>query len=472
MIDPTGLTTYEYDALNRLTKITNNKGVVTTFSYDALGRRTSMTHGNGVVTSYTYDAASQLLSLAHRLGATTVNSFSYSYDRVGNRKTKVDRNGSYNYTYDTLNRLTEAINPLPSNPLESFTYDPVGNRTDSNQNGPSVFNTANELNEDGDFIYQYDNNGNMTRKTAKAGGEITSYEYDAENKLVRAVMPATTVDYKYDGLGRRVEKDVVAATTKVTRFIYDNEDILLELDGSNNIVARYTHGPGIDEPLIMEKAGTSFFYHADGLTSITDITNQSGTPVQRYTYSSFGKIESQLDPSFVQPYTFTAREFDPEADLHFYRARTYDSTTGRFLQEDPILSPFIPTVGLNQLRSSPVWALPSLIRNPQSLTPHVYVSNNPVNRIDPAGLISARCVARKAFEFLKCLGELIYSPSPPLVNIPTAVAACGLCVYLANNLVYDPFTCGICAINLAYFVPSVFDCANRADNLSCEECKQ
>ena len=269
MIDPTGLTTYEYDALNRLTKITNNKGVVTTFSYDALGRRTSMTHGNGVVTSYTYDAASQLLSLAHRLGATTVNSFSYSYDRVGNRKTKVDRNGSYNFTYDTLNRLTEAINPLPSNPLESFTYDPVGNRTDSNQNGPSVFNTANELNEDGDFIYQYDNNGNMTRKTAKAGGEITSYEYDAENKLVRAVMPATTVDYKYDGLGRRVEKDVVAATTKVTRFIYDNEDILLELDGSNNIVARYTHGPGIDEPLIMEKAGTSFFYHADGLTSIT-----------------------------------------------------------------------------------------------------------------------------------------------------------------------------------------------------------
>jgi YD repeat-containing protein len=72
MIDPTGLTTYEYDALNRLTKITNNKGVVTTFTYDALGRRNSMTHGNGVVTSYTYDAASQLLSLAHQLGATTI----------------------------------------------------------------------------------------------------------------------------------------------------------------------------------------------------------------------------------------------------------------------------------------------------------------------------------------------------------------------------------------------------------------
>ncbi len=54
-----------------------------------------MTHGNGVVSSYTYDPASQLLSLTHKLGATTIDSFSYTYDKVGNRKTKVDTNGSY-----------------------------------------------------------------------------------------------------------------------------------------------------------------------------------------------------------------------------------------------------------------------------------------------------------------------------------------------------------------------------------------
>ena len=45
MIDPTGLTTYNYDVLNRLTSITNNQGLATTFTYDALGRRTSMTPG-------------------------------------------------------------------------------------------------------------------------------------------------------------------------------------------------------------------------------------------------------------------------------------------------------------------------------------------------------------------------------------------------------------------------------------------
>ena len=82
MIDPTGLTTYTCDALNRLTSITNNKGQVTSFTYDALGRGTSMTHANGVVTSHSYDAASQLLSLAHQLGAATINSFIYTYDKV------------------------------------------------------------------------------------------------------------------------------------------------------------------------------------------------------------------------------------------------------------------------------------------------------------------------------------------------------------------------------------------------------
>ena len=361
MIDPTGLTTYAYDALNRLTSITNNKGQVTSFTYDALGRRTSMTHANGVVTSYTYDAASQLLTLGHLLGATTIDSFSYSYDKVGNRKTKTSRDGLHDYTYDVLNRLTQATNPLPTNPLETFNYDPVGNRTNSNQNGASAFNSANELLEDANFTYQYDNNGNLTRKVAKTGGAIIVYEYDAENRLVRVVSPSNTANYRYDGLGRRVEKEVITGTTTVTKYVYDNEDILLELNGSNAIVARYTHGPGIDEPLIMEKNSQSFYHHADGLGSITDLTNQTGTVVQRYTYSSFGKIESQLDPNFVQPYTFTSREFDTETGLFYYRKRYYDPTIGRFSSEDP--------AGFGG-----------------GINFYTYVSENPIGRTDPFGL--------------------------------------------------------------------------------------
>jgi RHS repeat-associated protein len=374
MIDPTGLTTYSYDALNRLTSMTNNKGQTTTFSYDALGRRTSMTHANGVVTNYTYDPASQLLSIAHQLGATTIDSFSYNYDKVGNRNSKADNNGTANYTYDALNRLVQTMNPLPSNPLESFTYDAVGNRIGSNQNGPSIFNQANQLLEDANFTYHYDNNGNMIRKTAKAGGAVTNYEYDAENKLAKVVTATRTMNYKYDGLGRRVEKEVIDSATTTTRYVYDNEDIVLELNAANTIVARYTHGPGIDEPLIMEKNGQSFYYHADGLGSITEITNQSGAVVQRYAYSSFGKIESQLDSNFIQPYAFTARELDPETGLHFYRTRNYDSSVGRFVQTDPI----------------GFFAGPNF---------YAYTGNNPVYFVDPLGLDAIDVAANYAAGF-------------------------------------------------------------------------
>ena len=374
MIDPTGLTTYAYDALNRLTSITNNKGQVISFTYDALGRRTSMTHANGVVTNYTYDAASQLLNLTHQRSGVTINAFAYTYDKVGNRQSKGDNAGIANYTYDVLNRLTQAVNPLPTNPLETFNYDPVGNRTGSNQNGASIFNQANQLLEDANFTYQYDNNGNLTRKTAKLGGAITQYEYDADNKLVRVVSPSNTANYRYDGLGRRVEKEVIAGTTTVTKYVYDNEDILLELNGANQIVARYTHGPGIDEPLIMEKNNQSFFYHADGLGSITELTNQSGTVAQRYTYSSFGKIESQLDANFLQLYGYTAREFDSESGLNFYRSRYYDSSVGRFIQQD-------------------------LIGFSGGTNFYTYVGNNPVYFVDPLGLDALDSAANYAAGF-------------------------------------------------------------------------
>lgn len=154
--------------------------------------------------------------------------------------------------------------------------------------------------------------------------------------------------------------------TMITRYIYDNEDILLELDGSNNIVARYTHGPGIDEPLVLEKGGASFFYHADGLGSITEITDSTGALKQQYTYSSFGKIESQLDPNFIQPYTFTGREFDSEIGLYFYRARQYEPSTGRFLQEDPVGGALL---------------------NPSSQNKYLYVGNQPLNFVDPSGRV-------------------------------------------------------------------------------------
>jgi hypothetical protein len=76
-----------------------------------------------------------------------------------------------------------------------------------------------------------------------------------------------TYTYRPDVLGRRIEK---VANGQTKRYIYDGENILLEYDGSNVLQARYTHGLGIDEPIAVTKAGSTFFYHQDGLCTVTE----------------------------------------------------------------------------------------------------------------------------------------------------------------------------------------------------------
>ena len=64
---------------------------------------------------------------------------------------------------------------------------------------------------------------------------------------------------RYDGLGRRIEKKVVvwATTTSLVRYAYDGMDIKLEFDGGGTLMARYNHGDGIDQPLMMERMAVS-----------------------------------------------------------------------------------------------------------------------------------------------------------------------------------------------------------------------
>ena len=316
-----------------------------------------------LMTGLSYDPASQVTNILHQLTATStpINQADYVYNPVGNRTSLTDRRGAQAFGYDNLDRLTSASHPLLATP-QAFAYDPVGNRT----TGGSVVNAGNQLTADANYAYQYDDNGNLTRKTLLATGNFTQYSYDAENRLTKveefAAGNATafaTSTYRYDGLGRRIEK---VANGQTKRYIYDGEDILLEYDGTNALVARYTHGPGIDEPIAVTKGGATYFYHQDGLGSVTDLTDSTGATAKSYSYDAYGTILESLG-TLEQPYTYTGREFDGESGLYYYRARNYDSASGRFLQEDPIEL----AGGTNFYR---------------------YSYNNPTNWSDPLGLLS------------------------------------------------------------------------------------
>src|SRR5881392_3025113 len=112
-------------------------------------------------------------------------------------------------------------------------------------------------------------------------------------------------------------------------------NLIEETNASGAVVARYSQGVNIDEPLAMLRSGATSFYHADGLGTITSLANTSGTLAQTYTFDSFGK-QTASSGSLTNPFKFTARESDTETNLYFYRARYYDPNPGRFLTEDPI----------------------------------------------------------------------------------------------------------------------------------------
>jgi RHS repeat-associated protein len=359
MTAPDGNTfSYQYDVANRLSQILSPAGTFG-FSYDPSGRRTGLSYPSGVKTQYSYDPSGFLTGLMAQVSqGPLINSFAYTQDAMGNRTSMTDISGTHQYTYDAIYQLTRAIHP--SGPREQYRYDPVGNRL------KKTVDADNRLLEDNNHRYEYDSNGNLTQETNKKTGEVRTFGYDDENRLNVFQDSNTVAEYKYDPFGRRVEKKV---NGKVTRYVYDGAHILMEYGEDNKVTSRFVHSLTIDEPLALERGKKVYYYHADGLGSITDLTDAKGNIVKEYQYKSYGALQWQTG-TLAQPFRFTGREFDPESGLYYYRARYYNSRMGRFLTKDPI---GFAGGDVNLFR---------------------YLGNNPVNRRDPSGLIWGEFLGR------------------------------------------------------------------------------
>ena len=260
-----------------------------------------------------------------------------------------------------------------------------------------TYNNGNQLTDDRHNQYEYDKNSNLTKKTEWLDGKpkIHTYTYDYENRLIKVEIQKDnrlkTVTFTYDPFGRRLSKTVQREEIdndddddrdyiRTTYYVYDNEDIIMEYNHKGKVTARYTHGLGIDEPLAIEQKGHTYYYHADGLGSIVALTDANQKVVQTYEYDSFGNLKDQKE-RIKQPYTFTAREWDKEIGLYFYRARYYDARVGRFTSFDPILHPTNRSSSCSQATSS----FDSSLENPQKFNPFIYVENNSINMVDPYG---------------------------------------------------------------------------------------
>lgn len=357
--DGTDLATYAYDTAGRLSTRTLSSGVVTTYGYDCMDRLNQIVVTSGSATlwaerygfnaggartftlsgtsgttgdAYALDATSQLIGVkygaagadaGYSAASSPSDSATWAYDAAGNRQAEVTASGTTSYTVNLVNQYT------------------------SSASLPMTYTSRGDLATKGDWQYNYDAYGNLIQAHNTTSNVLAKYWRDAfGHRAVKDVDGNKTVFFNL-GYNQLEAYDVIAAAT--TSTIYE---------------------PGIDQPLAeVSNSGTLSFYHQDWLGCVVMLTNASGAKVQSYKYGTWGKVRgfdgsgsAIAESAIASRFLFTGRELDKETDLFHYRARAYSAELGRFVQNDPI---DFSAGDYNLVR---------------------YVSNNPINWVDPLGL--------------------------------------------------------------------------------------
>lgn len=373
---------YDFDKLNRLATVKDNDGAVTCrTTYDAVGNLRTKLYANSTLAEYQYDNLYRVTSVTNkRLDGSVISRFDYQYDAVGNRLRQVETNGGQTnvtvYTYDQTYRLTlESDNKRT---VEYF-FDAVGNRIKTITNKDTI------------DVYAYNERNELLTITSTsilsgAPSKITTFTYDANGNTIRKQSPTTTDDYRYDFKNRLVSVVNDSGTLGYTYngdnrrveqikngvktvAVFDARNIIAEFSETGVFLARTVFG--VSGPIVRGPPSSErlSFYHVDALNSVVNLTDQTGATVATYSYDAYGNVLSENEsPAHRQPYRFIARQYERQSDLYDLRRRWYSARTGRFLTQDPFLG-----TGYD----------------PRTLHRYLYSYSSPLRYYDPTGYTTA-----------------------------------------------------------------------------------
>jgi RHS repeat-associated protein len=348
-----------YDAAGRVTSVSNVVGAFA-FAYDASSRRlVSKTFPNGQTEERNYGSDFQdrtLQRITYRFGATPISEFVYGHNIPAGRiatwsqQADVQSPNLHTLSYDNANQLTSVTvsnaGALVSN--FAYAYDPAGNRLFEQVGVSNSFATYNTLNQ----------------ISTTSHGVFRTNEWDAVNRLVAITAGNQRTEFTYDGLSRMVGIRRLINNSEVSqrRFVWSGNHIAEERDGAGAVTKRF-----FGHAMKLETGSVTgvFFYTRDHLGSIRELADSSGAVRARYAYDPYGRrvrLAGDVDADFG----FAGMFWSAEANLYLTHFRAYDPELGRWLSRDP-------------LRNVEIRAGPNL---------YAYVVNDPINRIDPSGLIS------------------------------------------------------------------------------------
>jgi RHS repeat-associated protein len=299
----------DYDPLNRLAHTLQDvTGIAanTSFRYDALDQLRKITDPKGLETNYTHNGLGDLKTLASPDTGTTT----YTYDSGGNRQTQIDARGvTTTYAYDALNRLT-SIAYSDGTPGLTYHYDTDSSKTvcqlvslfDSNPVGQLEKITDGS----GSTQYCFDRFGRVAAKKQITNGVSFGsviYGLTPSGSLSSLKYPSgLRVDYirnangRISGLtwGSGSSTQVLLASASYYPF---GPAGTLEY-GDRRILKRtlnLNYQPGIVEDL--GPGGLSLGYEFDAVGNLFKLrtSSQSDPPLRRYAHDVLGRLTEAHD---------------------------------------------------------------------------------------------------------------------------------------------------------------------------------
>jgi RHS repeat-associated protein len=285
------------------------------------------------------------------------------------------------FGYDSGGRLTSVRGTSQSGEQEDYTFDAAENA--SRGPGSWTFDAADRLIAASGVRFSYDDCGNRISRL-DADGRATRYDYDEQGQLLKVSGDSLeSVQFEYDGLGRRVLKRTGA---KEIRYAWLGDLMIAEFHGESR--ARYfIYYPNSYHLLgwidLGDHEPRTYFAHLDHRGTPNEITDEEGRLVWAPVYDAYGRIQRYLANEVECPLRSLGQYCDPETGLYYNRYRYFDPDTMRYLTPDPL--------GLKA-----------------GLNPYKFTAD-PLMKVDPWGLAENMC-----FEEAEAIARNIYQNSPGL----------------------------------------------------------